>query len=154
MRVRHRTTHHPRGVKFMRQSLRKTLTMTSATVLLAGLTATVVGSAPAMAVGPDTTFLVLAPQGRSLAAAAARVAAAGGTIVATYDQIGVLVVRSTNPAFDTAIAGDGVEAAAPTTGLGTVLDDDGVVEMVDSDAVAATGNPTGEPLWNLQWDMA
>jgi subtilisin family serine protease len=137
----------------MRPSLRKPLTMASAVALVAGLAATVVGSAPASAAGPDTTYLVLAPQGRSIDAAAARVAAAGGTVVATYAQIGVLVVRSTNTSFDTAVAGDGVEAAAPTTGLGTVLDDDGVVEMVDSDTVEATGNPTGEPLWNLQWDM-
>jgi subtilisin family serine protease len=128
--------------------------MASAVALLAGLTAAVVGSAPAVAVGPDTTYLVIAPEGRSTEAAAARVTAAGGTVIANYDQIGVLVVRSANPSFDVAVVGDGVESAAATTGLGSVLDDDGVVEMVDSATVEATGNPTGEPLWGLQWDMA
>jgi subtilisin family serine protease len=121
--------------------------------LVAGLTVTVVGSAPATAIGPNTTYLVLAPQGQSTAAAAARVADAGGTVVAAYDQIGVLVVRSTNASFDTAVLGNGVESAAATTGFGSVLDDDGTVEVVDSTAVDATGNPAGEPLWNLQWDM-
>src|SRR5262249_40234641 len=77
----------------------------------------------ASAAGPDTTYLVLAPQGNSTAQAAARVAAAGGTIVADYQQIGVLVVHSTNSSFATAVAGAGVEAAAATTGLGTQLDD-------------------------------
>ena len=47
-----------------------------------------VGSAfitPATAAGPDTTYLVLAPQGNPTAKAAARVAAAGGTVVATVE---------------------------------------------------------------------
>lgn len=137
----------------MKSSIRRPLTMASAIALVTGLAITVVGSAPAIASGPDTTYLVLAPQGHSTAAAAARTAAAGGTVVAAYDQIGVLVVRSANPSFDTAVAGSGVEAVASTAGFGTVLDDDAVVEMVDSATIEATGNPTGEPLWNLQWDM-
>jgi len=138
----------------MKLSPRRPFTVTAAMALVAGLAITVVGSAPAIAIGPNTTYLVLAPQGRSIAAAAARVTDAGGTIVAAYDQIGVLVVRSTNASFDTAVLGDGVESAASTTGFGSVLDDDATVELVDSASVTATGNPAGEPLWGLQWDMA
>ena len=96
---------------------------------------------PATAAGPDTTYLVLAPQGNSTAKAAARVAAAGGTVVANYSQIGVLVARSTNPDFATAASGAGVEAVASTTGLGTPLQEDETVETVGSDAQEATGNP-------------
>jgi subtilisin family serine protease len=107
----------------------------------------------ATAAGPDTTYLVLAPNGKSTDTASAKVAAAGGTVVANYSQIGVLVVRSTNPDFATAASGDGVEAVASTTGLGTPLEEDGVLETLDSASVEATGNPTGEPLWGLQWDM-
>ena len=33
-------------------------------------------------------------------------------VVATYDQIGVLVAQSTNSSFDAAVAGAGVEAVA------------------------------------------
>jgi subtilisin family serine protease len=123
-------------------------------VVLAGLLA--VGAAfisPASAAGPDTTYLVLAPAGNSTAKASASVAAAGGTVVASYGQIGVLVARSTNPDFATAASGAGVEAVASTTGLGTPLEDDGMLETVDSAVVAATGNPTSEPLFGLQWDM-
>ncbi|MEU1971228.1 S8 family serine peptidase [Microbacterium sp. NPDC019599] len=108
---------------------------------------------PAAATGPDTTYLVLAPQGKSTAAAAARVAAAGGSVVATYNQIGVLVARSTNTSFEKKVAGAGVEAVASTSGLGTTLADDEVLQTVDSAAVDATGDPTGEPLWSRQWDM-
>ncbi len=123
-----------------------------ATVVAAGV-AGVVLNTPATAVGPETTYLVLAPEGESTAAAAARTAAVSGTVLADYNQIGVLVVRSTNPAFADAVIGEGVEAAAATTGLGTVLDDDEVIEMVDPATVAATGNPAGEPLFGLQWHM-
>ena len=97
---------------------------------------------------------MLAPQGKSTKQAAARVAAAGGTVVATYNQIGVLVARSTNTAFAGAVAGAGVESVASTDGLGTTLIDDEIVEAVDTAAVEATGDPTTEPLWGQQWDMA
>jgi subtilisin family serine protease len=119
--------------------------------------ALMVSGAPApaaVAVGPDMAYLVLAPQGSSTGAAAARVAAAGGTVVADYRQIGVLVARSANPAFDSAVAGEGVEAVAATAGLGTPLDDADTLEAVGSTSQAATGDPTAEPLWGLQWDMA
>ena len=56
------------------------------------LAACVAASAPTAAPA-DTTYLVLAPQGQSSAKAAQRVAAAGGTVVASYDEIGVLVAR-------------------------------------------------------------
>jgi subtilisin family serine protease len=130
---------------------RKSLTIGAALILCAGLTGAV--AAPANATGPDTTYLVLAPQGQSTARAAARVAAGGGTVVAVYDQIGVLVARSATESFVDTVPGSGVEAVAPTTGLAATLDDDTVLQEVDSAAVAATGDPRNEPLFGLQWDM-
>ncbi|GAA1757039.1 S8 family peptidase [Agromyces humatus] len=130
----------------------KVIGAASAAALAVGLMGAAV--APAAAAGPDSTYLVLAPQGKSTKAAEARVAAAGGTVVAAYDQIGVLVARSTNTAFERAVAGAGVESVASTDGLGTTLIDDEVVEAVDSAAVSAVGDPTAEPLWGAQWDMA
>jgi subtilisin family serine protease len=121
--------------------------------LAAGAIVTAAVNTSAMAAGPETTFIVLAPQGGSSAKAAARVAAADGTVVADYSQIGVLVVRTTNPGFASAVAGSGVEAVASTTGLGTQFDDNETIETVDATAQEATGNPAGEPLWGLQWDM-
>ena len=137
----------------MRFIHRKTLAAAFAaalTVCLAGGAALI---SPATAAGPDATYLVLAPSGSSTAKASARVAAAGGTVVADYPQIGVLVARSANPDFATAASGSGVEAVASTDGLGTPLQDDETIATVGSEAQQATGDPTGEPLWGSQWDM-
>ena len=120
-----------------------------AVVVGAFLVAGAAVGAPASAVTPET-YLVLAPEGKSTDKAAARVAAAGGTVVAAYDQIGVLVARSSSPAFAETASGAGVDAVASTTGLGTPLEEEDTLETVAADA---TGNPTGEPLWGLQWDM-
>ena len=105
----------------------KVIGAASAVAIAIGLMGAAVAPAAA-ASGPESTYLVLAPQGKSTAKAAARVAAAGGTVVASYDQIGVLVATSTNTAFAGAVAGAGVESVASTEGLGTTLIDDEVVE--------------------------
>lgn len=131
---------------------RKTLAAASTVALGVGLAVTG-GPAPVSAAGPETTFLVLAPQGASTQRAVERATAAQGTVVATYPQIGVLVVRSTNPAFATQVAGAGVESVAATTGLGTPLDEGESVELTDVAAATAAGDPTGEPLFGQQWDM-
>ncbi|HEY0699997.1 MAG TPA: S8 family serine peptidase [Micromonospora sp.] len=130
---------------------RKTLAAASAVAL--GAIASAVITSPAAAVGPETTYLVLAPEGASTGQAAARVAAANGTVVADYQQIGVLVVRSTNPAFETSVSGTGVEAVASTVGLGSQLDEGETLAEVDPATVAATADPTAEPMFGLQWDM-
>jgi subtilisin family serine protease len=132
---------------------RKVLAAACAVASAGFLAAGVAFIGSASAAGPEATYLVLAPQGNSTAKASAKVKEAGGTIVASYGQIGVLVARSTNPDFASAASGSGVEAVASTTGLGTPLDDGDVFETVDAAAVEATGDPTGEPLWSLQWDM-
>lgn len=132
---------------------RKALAAASAVTLGVGIVATTAFGPAASAAGTDTTFLVLAPQGASTDKAVARTAAAGGTVVARYDQIGVLVVRSTNPDFVSAAAGAGVESVAATSGLGTALDEGETVEMSAADVAAATADPTGEPLFGQQWDM-
>ena len=132
---------------------RKVIGAACAAALAVGLMGTAVAPAAAVS-GPETTYLVLAPQGKGIDQAAARVAAAGGTVVAAYGQIGVLVAKSTSASFESAVAGAGVESVASTEGLGTTLIDDEVVETVDAAAVDATGDPTAEPLWSAQWDMA
>ncbi|GAB3848901.1 S8 family serine peptidase [Dactylosporangium cerinum] len=137
----------------MRLARRKALAAASAATLGAGALVGAALPALASAVGPESTYIVLAPQGRSTDKAAARIADAGGTVVANYTQIGVLVARSTNPAFETAVAGSGVDAVASTTGLGTALEDSTTVEAADVTAPQASGDPTGEPLFGLQWDM-
>ena len=68
----------------------------------------------------------------------------------SYDQIGVLVARSTATGFADAVRGAGVESVASTQGLGSALDE-GTTTALDTTTVS--GDPTGEPLWSLQWDM-
>jgi subtilisin family serine protease len=137
----------------MRKVRRKTLAAAAAVALGAGAVVTAALNTTAMAAGPETTYLVLAPQGNSTAKAAARVAAAGGTVVADYSQIGVLVARSTNQDFATAVGGAGVESVASTAELGTQLDEGETLETVDATGEAATADPTHEPDWGLQWNM-
>ena len=137
----------------MRGINRKVLTAALAVALAGSFAVGAVHSSAATAAGADATYLVLAPEGNSTAKATARVAAAGGTVVAAYPQIGVLVAHSTNPDFATATSGAGVEAVASTDGLGTPLEEDEMLQTVGSTTQEATGNPTGEPLWGQQWDM-
>ncbi|MFI1521475.1 S8 family peptidase [Kitasatospora cineracea] len=78
--------------------------------------------------------------------------AAGGTVVASYQQIGVVIARSADPGFAarlrTSKTVDSV-GASRTAGIqaGGV---EGVTEEVDAPAAAAGG---AEPLWANQWDM-
>ncbi|WP_353826360.1 S8 family peptidase [Agromyces sp. SYSU T0242] len=129
----------------------KVIGAASAVALAVGLVGTAV--APAAATGPEHTYLVLAPQGANTKAAAKRVASAGGTVVASYDQIGVLVATSTNTAFEASVVGSGVQSVASTDGLGTTLIDDEAIEVLDESALDASGDPTAEPYWGYQWDM-
>ncbi|MFQ6170139.1 S8 family peptidase [Oryzobacter sp. R7] len=136
---------------------RSRLVGTAACAVLAG-GAVLAGSATATAAAPattgaDQTYLVLAPQGQGTATAKSRVAAAGGSVVASYDAIGVLVARSTSTAFTTKVAGAGVESVASTAGLGSRLDEGETSALSAEEVAAAAGNPTAEPLWTNQWDM-
>ena len=136
--------------------MHKLVGLPSAIALAVGLAGAAIAPANAAApptAGPASTYLVLAPQGGNTKAAQKRVVAAGGTVLAAYDQIGVLVARSTNGAFETAVKGSGVQSVASTDGLGTTLIDDNITMGVDTGAEEATGNPTAEPLWANQWDM-
>ncbi|EME98201.1 S8 family serine peptidase [Streptomyces mobaraensis NBRC 13819 = DSM 40847] len=87
----------------------------------------------------------------------------GGSIVESYDKIGVIVVHSKNPDFAKALrAVPGVESAgatrtAPITPAATT--DVGKPEKLklskaNALAAAKTAKPGKEPLESLQWDMA
>ena len=123
-------------------------------VLAAGLLPAV-----ALATGDGTaqTYVVLYRNGASTRSAATVVSNAGGTLVANYSAIGVVIARSADPAFGERMrATSGVEGAASTAGLGTRVDDD-VISSDDAEALVSTPlasfDDTTEPLWGLQWDM-
>ncbi|NNN33766.1 S8 family serine peptidase [Streptomyces sp. S3(2020)] len=83
---------------------------------------------------------------------------AGGTIVTSYDQIGVIVVHSANPDFAKAVRKvRGVESAgntrnAPLPAQSTT--DVGTPKVIDAADVAAAEAVDGQdPLEPLQWDL-
>jgi lantibiotic leader peptide-processing serine protease len=127
-------------------------------VSLVGLAALAVGSDPAGAApvaeatgnGPAETYLIVYRSGASSAGAGAAISSAGGTTVAAYPEIGVVVARSANPAFADAIAAvQGVEGVAATGRFATRVD---AVETDEADATTAAPSAS-EPLAGLQWNM-
>ncbi|AZM63035.1 MULTISPECIES: S8 family peptidase [unclassified Streptomyces] len=99
---------------------------------------------------------------RTIASVKRAVAAAGGTVVVTYDKIGVIVVHSSNPDFaKTVRKARGVHSAgatrtAPLTRAGTT--DVGAADYVTAAEAARTeavsaGTPGSEPLEADQWDL-
>lgn len=111
------------------------------------------GAAPATTTGPNgptETYLIVYSSGASSARAASAVSSAGGTMVADYRQIGVVVARSADPAFADAIAAvrgvEGVSATAPFATQAEAVEAD--------DTVTTTAAPSAsEPLAGLQWNM-
>jgi subtilisin family serine protease len=110
-------------------------------------------AAPSQA-GTTQTFIVLYNQQAVPADAARVIAAAGGTLVYSYNQIGVAIARSDNVAFRSNLLKDSrIENASSTAGFGTQLNEE--VEVVDAATLVATdaANGWGDPLSYMQWDM-
>jgi subtilisin family serine protease len=112
-------------------------------------------AAPAGTTGPTETYLVLFKGSQSPANATALVTAAGGTVVANYSKIGVLVASSGNSAFDEQMrASNKVEGASATTDFATRI---GGLEVDAADA--QPGDLPNAPATDadtfsgLQWDM-
>jgi len=103
--------------------------------------------------GADETFVVLYSRSQVPTDAAAKIAKAGGTLVYSYDAIGVAITSSAEPGFAEAMRSvPGVQGAASTAPYGVQLEA-GFESAEGLDALAATGN-FDDPLTGLQWDMA
>jgi subtilisin family serine protease len=126
-----------------------------AAALLIALAATFALTRGASAAGSSKTYLVLYKQQSIGDGAAAAIQSAGGSIVATYGQIGVAVVTSANPSFADAVqsADSSVQGAVATAGFATKLDDDAVGGSNDAAVSAPTPAPGSDNLSGLQWDM-
>jgi subtilisin family serine protease len=103
-------------------------------------------------------YIVLYKQQAVPANAADVIAAAGGTLVYSYDQIGVVIARSDSASFrDNLLKDKRIENASSTANFAVKLDEE--IEAFD----AANGPPPGDllnapatfddPLTYLQWDM-
>ncbi|HEV2778991.1 MAG TPA: S8 family serine peptidase [Actinophytocola sp.] len=108
------------------------------------------GLPAAIADGASASYVVLYREGASTAQAQGTIAAAGGTIVANYSQIGVVIARSDRAGFAAALRGNGnVEGVASTSRFATRVADTG------SGGAAPAINPAawGDSLSGQQWDM-
>jgi subtilisin family serine protease len=115
----------------------------------------VASSTTSGSIGAEQSYLVTYRAQSVPADAASRIAKAGGSVVAAYDAIGVVVARSNNTAFrDRVVSDTRVEGAAATTNLGTKVE--AVQAPEDS---GPSGDLPNAPATNadtfsgLQWDM-
>src|SRR6185369_6822933 len=93
-------------------------------LLIAMASAATAAPASAATQGADSTYIVLYRDGASSADAAATVSGAGGTLVANYSQIGVVIARSSDPNFAATVQQNGkVGGAARTNGFAKKVSD-------------------------------
>src|SRR6266550_4804350 len=109
----------------------------AATGLVIAATSSVVAPQVATASnGVDSTYLVLYRDGASSADAAGTVRNAGGTLVANYSQIGVVIARSSDLNFAATVQQNGhIAGAARTDGFATKVSD-----------VMSTSGPVDAPI--------
>src|SRR5258706_15511701 len=114
----------------------------------------IVGAQTAHA-SPEQTYLVVYNQQALPAGAVQAISLAGGTVVATYDAIGVAVVRSSSTTFSgTLIKDTRIEGVSATAGLATHLNNGALGDTAaTTDSTAATPPPGDDNLSALQWDM-
>ncbi|MFL5777370.1 MAG: S8 family serine peptidase, partial [Chloroflexota bacterium] len=119
-----------------------------------GLLAGLLTAAPVAAAGASQTYLILYAATSVPSDAARTIGAAGGTVVATYGQIGVAIARSDSASFVTAVRRDRRIAGAVATGrFGTQLSDDVAADDASTTTVDGTPAPGNDSLSGLQWDM-
>jgi lantibiotic leader peptide-processing serine protease len=116
--------------------------------------------AAASASASGTTYLVMFAQGTDGSAAVAAARSAGGTVVSIDRKLGYAVVRTSDSAFASKVAGKkGVQGTARDRVIGKAPKDRRH-DVERPSAGAATSSPApvpstapGEPLANRQWDM-
>jgi subtilisin family serine protease len=121
-------------------------------LLVATLAFAGVPAAGAATDGAAKTYIVLYHKQAVAADASTRIANAGGTVVADWGKIGVVVARSSSESFRSSLMADGrIKGVAATTGFGVHVPDTTV--QAGAVAVDAPVDDAAEPLWGLQWDM-
>lgn len=120
-----------------------------------GTAATTSAPATATATQQAQNYLVVYRSSSTPADAASRVARAGGTLVADYSQIGVVLARSASDAFAADVARDSrVEGVSATAAFATRVDgvDAGAAAEQAGDLPNAPATDS-DSLSGLQWDM-
>jgi lantibiotic leader peptide-processing serine protease len=104
--------------------------------------------------GSAQTYIVLYKTQSVSADAATVIAKAGGTVVASYDAIGVVIARSDNDAFrSNLLKNSAVQGVAATERFATRLNDDSVNDSTAAPLIPNTPAPGNDNLSSLQWDM-
>lgn len=131
------------------------LALASAAVLMTA-TATAVAVSPASSTTPsasESTYLVVYKGSSTPADSAAKISAAGGTVVASYSKIGVVVARSASSTFAANVEkSDKVLGAASTAKLGAAVAERNA-DNGEGSPSAAVAAAWGDSLSGLQWDM-
>ncbi|MFG3104612.1 S8 family serine peptidase [Streptomyces sp. NPDC048182] len=152
------TLPHPRRRRAL--ALPAGMAMATALALLPGVqaAATAAPAAPP-ADAAALSYVVNVTPGHAPSATVKRaIAQAGGTIVTSYDRIGVIVVHASDPGFAAAVRTvRGVQSAgatrtAPLPSAATT--DEGAPQVLSAKEVAAAQAADGQdPLEKLQWDL-
>ena len=136
--------------------LKKAFALLSTLVMLismVGVLPVTAAPLPYSSTGVTQTYIVLYKKNAVSSTAATSIAKAGGTLVYSYKQIGVVIASSDNALFSANLLKDNsVQGATATTGFATQLD----VDTSDTDAEAPTPGtpaPGNDSLSGLQWDM-
>jgi subtilisin family serine protease len=126
------------------------LALIAAAVLVTGGTAATSSSA-----GAAANYIVLYKGQAVPKDAASGIAAAGGSLIYAYDQIGVAIARSDNSSFrDNLLKDNRIENASSTAGFATQLPNEQATVGSEADSPLPGNGPVGEdPLLTLQWDM-
>jgi lantibiotic leader peptide-processing serine protease len=115
------------------------------------------GAAPAQQpyhAGTAQTYVVLYKTQSVSSDASTAIAKAGGTVVYSYNKIGVVIARSNNTAFQANLLADKrIEGVTASTNFGVQLNDDLEVADAATLADATTAGVWGDPLSFRQWDM-
>jgi len=120
--------------------------------IVAVLAAATILAVPGPVHATTTKTYVVLYRGTSVPSDAANVvAAAGGSLTIAYNQIGVAIATSDNPAFRGALLRDNrIQGASATEGFGIRLDDNA---GSDDPVLPSTPAPGSDSLSGLQWDM-
>ena len=133
-----------------KQMLRRKTSLVIGTIAVLAVSAVALSGALAASADIESTYVVLYHAGAKTDRAEQAVRSAGGTVVANYSAIGVVIARSSNAAFAAGMEKvKGVDAAVATQQYGTKLTD----TAADGDAGSASAAAWGDSLSGAQWDM-
>jgi subtilisin family serine protease len=139
----------------MEETMLKKISIVLAILLALSMLSLSVAGAATNQAGEAQTYLVLYKQTAVPSGAASSIANAGGTLVYSYDKIGVAIASSADSAFSSKLLADKrVEGVSATAAFGVKLEnsvDD--AEIVTEAALAQASPIDDEPLGYMQWDM-